>query len=89
MFGFLALHCIFLINLMFTFFFNNCLLISNVFSRMTLVSLLPLAHPALCGNLYLANLGVPSNVFKAGVNTDTVIDFKSFFSSYLGARTFF
>ena len=37
-------------------------------SRMTLVSLLPLAHPAQCGNLYLANLGVPCNVFKAGVN---------------------
>ncbi|XP_023341379.1 enhancer of mRNA-decapping protein 3 [Eurytemora carolleeae] len=32
--------------------------------RMTLVSLLPLAHPAQCGNLYLANLGVPCNVFK-------------------------
>jgi enhancer of mRNA-decapping protein 3 len=33
-------------------------------TRMTLVSLLPLAHPAQCGNLYLANLGVPCNVFK-------------------------
>jgi len=32
--------------------------------RMSLVGLLPLAHPAKCGQLYLANLAVPKNLFK-------------------------
>lgn len=33
-------------------------------TRMTLVGVLPLAHPAQCGKLYLANLGIPKNLFK-------------------------
>ena len=32
--------------------------------RMTLVGVLPLAHPTQCGKLYLANLGIPKNLFK-------------------------
>ena len=33
--------------------------------RMTLVTGLPLAHPTECGIIYLANLGIPRNLFKA------------------------
>jgi len=33
-------------------------------TRMTLVGVLPLAHPTQCGKLYLANLGIPKNLFK-------------------------
>ncbi len=32
--------------------------------RRSLVGLLPLAQPAQCGQLFLANLGVPKNLFK-------------------------
>ena len=31
---------------------------------MSLVGLLPLAHPSQAGQLYLANLGIPKNLFK-------------------------
>jgi hypothetical protein len=31
---------------------------------MTVVSVLPLAHPPGAGKLYLANLGIPANIFK-------------------------
>jgi len=33
-------------------------------TRMTLVTGLPLAHPTECGIIYLANLGIPRNLFK-------------------------
>jgi hypothetical protein len=32
--------------------------------RMTVVSVLPLAHPPGAGKLYLANLGIPANIYK-------------------------
>jgi enhancer of mRNA-decapping protein 3 len=35
---------------------------------MTVVSVLPLAHPVQAGKLYLANIGVPANIYKeAGI----------------------
>lgn len=37
-------------------------------TRMTVVSVLPLAHPPQAGKLYLANLGIPANIYKeAGI----------------------
>ena len=35
---------------------------------MTVMGVLPLAHPPTAGKLYLANLGIPNNIYKeAGI----------------------